>query len=89
MEKGKKDIKEPTHVLTTKFDILKKSERPVCPTRTSDFYNDKTLNIFKWISSLYISQVRPCRHVLGYACISQIIWLNFTQTKKICETMRG
>jgi hypothetical protein len=29
MEKGRKDIKEPTHVLTTKFDILKKSERPV------------------------------------------------------------
>jgi hypothetical protein len=29
-EKGRRDIKKPTHVLTTKFDILEKSEGVIC-----------------------------------------------------------
>jgi hypothetical protein len=58
-----KDIKEPTHVLMTKFDILGKSECPVCQTETSGFYNDKMVNISKWRPTLYISQVVPYTQV--------------------------
>jgi hypothetical protein len=47
MEKGGKDIKEPTHVLMTKFDSLGKLECHVCQTRISSFYNDKMVNISK------------------------------------------
>jgi hypothetical protein len=61
--KGKKNIKDSIHVLTTTFDILGKPERPVCQTRTSNFYSDKIVNISKWMPTLYISQVGPCRHV--------------------------
>jgi hypothetical protein len=37
----------------TKFDIMRKLERPVCQTRISGFYSDKMVNIFKWMQ-LYI-----------------------------------
>jgi hypothetical protein len=47
MEKGRKDIKEPTHVLTTEFDILGKPECPICQTKISDFYSVKMVNISK------------------------------------------
>jgi hypothetical protein len=50
-------------VLTFKFDIMKKTECPVSQIGTSDFYNDKMVNIFKWRSNLYISQVELCIHV--------------------------
>jgi hypothetical protein len=63
MEKGRRNIKEPTHVLTTKFDILEKPECPVSQTTTSDFFSYKMVNISKWRPTLYISQVRPCMHV--------------------------
>jgi hypothetical protein len=63
MKKERKDIKEPTHVLTTKFGIMKKPECPVCQTGTFDFYSDNMVNISKWRSTLYILQVGPCRHV--------------------------
>jgi hypothetical protein len=63
MEKGRKDIKEPTHVLTTEFDILEKPEYPVCQIRTSGFYSVKMVNISKWRPTLYISQVEPYRHI--------------------------
>jgi hypothetical protein len=62
-KKGRKDIKEPSHVLTTKFDILEKLQCPVCQTGTSDFYHDKMVNISKWRPTLYILQVIPCSHV--------------------------
>jgi hypothetical protein len=63
MEKGRKDIKEPTYMLMTKFDILEKSKCLVSQTGTSNFCSDKIVNIFKWRSTLYISRVRPCRPV--------------------------
>jgi hypothetical protein len=63
MEKGSKDIKKPTHVLTIEFDILGKPECPVCQTGTSSFYSVKMVNISKWRPTLHISQVGPCRHV--------------------------
>jgi hypothetical protein len=63
MEKGRKDNKGPTHVLVTKFGILRKPECLVCQTGTSYFYSAKMVNISKWRTTLYISQVRPCRHV--------------------------
>jgi hypothetical protein len=56
-------IKEPTHVLRFKFDILEKSECPISQTETSDFYSYKMVNIFNWRPTLYISQVRPYMHV--------------------------
>jgi hypothetical protein len=61
--KGKENIKESIHVLTTKFDILEKSECLICQIRTSGFYSDKMINISKWRPTLYISQVGPCRYV--------------------------
>jgi hypothetical protein len=48
MKKGRKDIKEPTHVLMVKFHILEKSECLVCQTGTYDFYSVKMVNISKW-----------------------------------------
>jgi hypothetical protein len=63
MGKGRKDIKEPTHVLMTKFYSLGKSECAICQTGTSSFYSDKMVSISKWRPTLYISQVGPCRHV--------------------------
>jgi hypothetical protein len=63
MKKGRRDIKESTHVLTTEFDILEKTECHVCQNGTSGFYSAKMVNIFKWRSTLYISQVGPCSHV--------------------------
>jgi hypothetical protein len=50
-------------VLTTEFKILGKLECPVCRIGTFDFYSVKLVNISKWRSILYISQVGPCRHV--------------------------
>jgi hypothetical protein len=50
-------------VLTTKFDILGKSECLVSQTGTSDFYSYKMVNNFKWMPNLYISQVGPYMHV--------------------------
>jgi hypothetical protein len=50
-------------VLTTKFNILGKSECPVYQIGTSSFYSAKMVNISKWMSTLYISQVEPCKHV--------------------------
>jgi hypothetical protein len=47
MENGRKDIKEPTHVLMIKFNILGKPECHVCQIRTSDFYSAKMVNISK------------------------------------------
>jgi hypothetical protein len=47
MEKERKDIKEPTHVLMTRFDILGKPECPMCQTETSSFYSAKMVNIPK------------------------------------------
>jgi hypothetical protein len=58
-----KNIKEPTHVLTTKFDILGKPECPVSQTRTSGFYSYEMVNISKCRLTLYIRQVGPYRHV--------------------------
>jgi hypothetical protein len=37
MKKGRRDIKEPAHMLTTKFDILGKSDYSVWETGVSDF----------------------------------------------------
>jgi hypothetical protein len=50
-------------VLTTKFDILGEPEYPVYQTGISSFYSVKMVNISKWMSTLYISQVGQCRHV--------------------------
>jgi hypothetical protein len=63
MEKGRRNLKEPTHVLTDKFDILGKPECPIFHIRTFDFYSDKMVNISKWRPTLYISQVGRSRHV--------------------------
>jgi hypothetical protein len=68
-----------------KFNILKKPECPVCQTEISNFYSAKMVNISKYRSTLYISQVGPCRHVFqDYAHVSWTIWLNFTQKIKKC-----
>jgi hypothetical protein len=50
-------------VLTTKFDILGEPEYPVYQTGISSFYSVKMVNISKWMSTLYISQVGQCRHI--------------------------
>jgi hypothetical protein len=63
MEKGRRNIKDSTHVLTTKFDIVRKLECPVSQTGTSGFYSYKMVNIFIWRSTLYISQVGSYKHV--------------------------
>jgi hypothetical protein len=49
-------------VLTIKFDILEKSEVLNSQIGRSGFYSYKMVNIFKWRSALYISQV-------GHACM--------------------
>jgi hypothetical protein len=63
MEKERRNIKEPTHVLMTNFDILEKLKCPICQTKTSGFYSCKMINIFKWRSTLYISQVGLSKHI--------------------------
>jgi hypothetical protein len=55
-------LKGREHVLTIKFDILEKSEVLNSQIGRSDFYSYKMVNIFKWRSALYISQV-------GHACM--------------------
>jgi hypothetical protein len=62
-KKGRRNIKEPTHVLMVKFDILKKPERTISQIETSDFYSEKIVSISKRRSTLYISQVGPYNHV--------------------------
>jgi hypothetical protein len=47
MKKGRRNIKEPTHVLTAKFDILGKLECPIYQTETSNFYSYEIINISK------------------------------------------
>jgi hypothetical protein len=82
-EKGKRDIKESTYVLKIEFDIMEKSECHICQIETFDFYRAKMVNISKWMSILYISQVGPCKHVFsGYAHISRIIWLDLTKKQR-------
>jgi hypothetical protein len=61
--KERRNIKEPTHVLTTKFDIMRKLEGLVSQIRTSGFYSYGMANISRWRSTLYISKVGLCRHV--------------------------
>jgi hypothetical protein len=63
MKKGRGNINEPTHMLPIKFGILGKLECPVYQTGTNGFYNDKKVNISKWRLTLYISQLRLCKHV--------------------------
>jgi hypothetical protein len=53
MKKGRGDIKESTHMLTTKFDILEKQECPVYQTVTSVFTVIRR-SIFLNIGQLYI-----------------------------------
>jgi hypothetical protein len=78
MEKERKDNKELTHVLTTKYDILKKKlECPVCQTGTFGFYSDKMVNIFIQRSTLYISLVGPQMHVF------QVIHMFLEQLERI------
>jgi hypothetical protein len=60
MKKKRGDIKEPTHVLTIKFDILRKSECHICQTVTFSFYSDKKVNFLNE-GQLYIF------HKLDYA----------------------
>jgi hypothetical protein len=43
----------------TKGNILGNLECPVSQIGTSDFYSYEIVNIFKWMQTLYISQVRP------------------------------
>jgi hypothetical protein len=47
MKKGRKDIEETTHVLMTKFDILKKLECSVYQTEIFGFYSYEMINIYK------------------------------------------
>jgi hypothetical protein len=47
MEKERRNIKEPTHVLMTNFNILEKPECPVFQIKTIGFYSDKMVNISK------------------------------------------
>jgi hypothetical protein len=70
-------------VLTTKFDILKKPECPVCQTETFSFYSDKKVNISKWRPTLYISQVGPCRHVFQvmHVFLRQFGWISLKKQK--------
>jgi hypothetical protein len=83
MEKGRRNIKEPTHVLMTKFDILKKSECPISQTWTSDFYSYEMVNISKWRQNLYISQVRPYRHVFQVmnVFLEQFGWISLKKKR--------
>jgi hypothetical protein len=50
-------------VLVTKFNILGKLEYPISKTGTFDFYSYGMVNIFKCMTTLYISQVRSYTHV--------------------------
>jgi hypothetical protein len=47
MKKERRNIKEPTHVLMTNFNILEKPECPVFQIKTIGFYSDKMVNISK------------------------------------------
>jgi hypothetical protein len=69
-------------MLTIKFDIMGKSGVLYSQSERSDFYGYKIVNISKWRSALYISQVVHIYMFLGYAHISWTIWLNFTQEIK-------
>ena len=82
IEKGR-NIKEPTHVLTTKFDILGKTECPVFQTGTSDFYSYKIVNISKWMSTLYISQVGPYSHTFQviHFFLGQFGWVSLKKQR--------
>jgi hypothetical protein len=90
MTKGRGDIKEPAHVLTIKFNILGKLESPVYQTRTSGFYSDKKVNIYKWRSTLYISQVGPCRHVFRLCtCFLDNLVKFHSRNKEVIQTIIG
>jgi hypothetical protein len=69
-------------VLTTKFDILEKSECPVCQIGTSGFYSAKIVNISKWRHFIHFISWTMQAYFLGYAHVSLTIWLNFTQETK-------
>jgi hypothetical protein len=77
MKEGRKDIKELTHFLTTEFDILEKLECLVCQTGISGFFSTKMEDNFIYFTSWTI---QAC--FSGYAHVSWIIWLNFTQETK-------
>jgi hypothetical protein len=83
MEKGRKDIKEPTHVLRIEFNILGKLGCPVCQMGTSSFYTAKMVNISKWRPTLYISQVGPCRHVFQvmHMFLGQFGWISLKKQR--------
>jgi hypothetical protein len=83
MKKRRKNIKELIHVLTTKFDILRKSECPICQTKTSDFYSNKKVNISIWRLTLYISQVGPCRYVcqVMHMFLEQFNWISLKKQR--------
>jgi hypothetical protein len=83
MEKRKKDIKEPIHVLMIKFDILEKSECHVCQTGTSGLYSDNMVNISKWSPTLYISQVGPYIHVFQvmHMFLGQFGWISLNKQR--------
>jgi hypothetical protein len=70
-------------VLTTKFDIMGKSECPVCQTGTSGFYSVKMVNISKWSPTLYISQVEPCRHAFQvmHMFLRKFGWISLTKQR--------
>jgi hypothetical protein len=87
MEKGRINIKEPTHVLTTNFDILRKPKCPFCQTETSDFYSDNMINISKWKPILYISQFGPCFFRLCTCFLNNLVEF-YSRNKEVLQTIR-
>jgi hypothetical protein len=83
IEKDRRNIKEPTHVLTTNFNILGKPECRICQTKTSRFYSYEMVNISKWRPTLYISQVEPCRHVFQvmHMFLRQFSWISLKKQR--------
>jgi hypothetical protein len=76
-------------VLTTKFDIIEKLECPVSQTEISDFYSYKMVNICKWMSTLYISQVGSYIHVFRLCtCFSDNLIKFHSINKEVFQTTR-
>jgi hypothetical protein len=76
-------------MLTTKFDIIEKSEYPVFQTETSGFYSYKMINIFKLRSTLYISQVGPYMHVYRLCtCFSDNLIEFHSRNKEVLQITR-
>jgi hypothetical protein len=85
MKKRRRNIKEPTHVLTAQFDIPGIPDCPIFQIETSSFYSYEMVNISKSMLTLYISQVGPYIHVFQvmHVFLGQFGWISLKKQRSV------